>query len=164
MSLLSGMYNCSGGSYIHMWNANAYSDCSSSPRFPASCPLRFAKTIPRCLQQNQPSLFYAAPSVPLFIKVSCQIFTLITYAYCMSCCWMQVASHKQKKSERSSHSLYWGFVCFCIFLHVFTNVSLEVLKHFDNKKRHFIVMLKLIHPTDHTKILRALSVMLFKFP
>lgn len=37
----------------------------------------------------------------LFIKVSCQIFTLITYAYCMSCCWMQVASQGLKRSVRS---------------------------------------------------------------
>lgn len=63
MSLLSGMYNCSGGSYIHTWKANAYSDCSSSPRFPGSCPLRFAKTIPQCLQQIS---FSFAP-LPLFL-------------------------------------------------------------------------------------------------
>lgn len=72
MSLLYGMYNCSGGSYIHMWNANAYSDCSSSPRFPASCPLRLAKTIPHCLQRI--SFSFALLSIPLFIKISCQIF------------------------------------------------------------------------------------------
>lgn len=45
-------------------------------------------------------------SIPPFIKVSCQIFTLITYAYCMSCCWMQVVSQRLKKSERSPHPLY----------------------------------------------------------
>lgn len=30
------------------------------------------------------------------------------------------------------------------------------MKHFDSKKRHFIVMLKLIHPTDHT-VMRPVS-------
>lgn len=39
------------------------------------------------------------------LKFHARFFTLITYAYCMSCCWMQVASHKQKKPERSLRAL-----------------------------------------------------------
>lgn len=49
MSILPSMYNCSGG-------VNAYGDCSPSPRFSASCPLCFAKTIPHCLQQSSVSV------------------------------------------------------------------------------------------------------------
>lgn len=45
MSILPSMYNCSGG-------MNACGNYSPSPRFPASCPLCFAKTIPHCLQQS----------------------------------------------------------------------------------------------------------------
>lgn len=92
-------------------------------------------------------LFCNAPSIPLFIKVSCQIFTLITYAYCMSCCWMQVASQGLKEvhilckhSPASAVSFVSLQMCHCKLWNTFQT---------DSKKRHFIVMLKLIHPTDH---------------
>lgn len=54
-----------------------------------------------------------------------------------------------KKSTSFIPSLF-STICFCCFLHICTDVSLQVTKHLDSKKRHFIVMLKLIHPTDHT--------------
>ena len=148
MSLLGGMYNCSGGSYIHIWNANAFSDCTSSPRFPASCPLRFAKTIPHRLQRISSS------SIPVFIKVSWQIFTLITYAYCMSYCWMQVASQGLRKTERRPPPLHWGFVS----CHICADVSLQVMKHVDSKEEIFDCDVR-THPSkpSHCYILHALS-------
>lgn len=89
-------------------------------------------------------LFCTAPSIPLFIKVSCQIYTLIAYAYCMACCWMQVASQGLEKVWKKSTS----FIARLCNLSYASDVSPQVMKRFDSKKRHFIVMLKLIHPTD----------------
>lgn len=103
-------------SYAHMWNANAYSNCSP-PRSPPSCPLCFTKTVPRCLKQI--SLSFAP--LPLFLhslKFHARFFSLITYAYCMSCCWMQVGSQGLKGvhillSEALQLAMcLWGFFFF----------------------------------------------------
>ena len=60
---------------------------------------------------------------------------------------------EKKKSLKEVHILsaraLLSVICSCSFLHIFTDVSLEVMKHFDSEKGHFIVMLNLIHPTDH---------------
>lgn len=60
----------------------------------------------------------------------------------------------EKVWKKKVHLLYskalLTVICFCCLVQICTDVSPQVIKHFDSKKRHFIVMLKLIHPSDQS--------------
>lgn len=101
----------------------------------------------------------AASSRPLFIKVSCQIFTLITYAYCMSCCFHAgVASHRGCRAGVGDKSRFpcnpgpvhlsqaQSAVSLHVFIYPLRRVTASYENTLDSQERCFIVMLKLIHP------------------
>lgn len=84
-----------------------------------------------------------ALSIFSLIKVSCQIFALITYAFCMSCCGCRL-HHKDSKYLKEV-----SLLCTQASFYIFTDVSLQLLNHSDSMERHRIALSHLPSQSNH---------------